>query len=259
MGPALTDAVFNIVSSFLVTVVFVALPLLVIRRISRGYRVKQATRRGVEAPQYGAGSPIGLGVYLLIGVTLLSFVGWIMGRADNPLASGKPTPLTPEQVSSQLDDLRPDTREAVAQAIEQLQDLPGFRAMAAFESLQESMNDYFAVDPRAGNWSETQAQLADLTLTIQNRNDVFGNELAEVRRQSDLPSSAPDLQKLRNLAAAIEPWAQARVSFNDSHFACESLGFQEEIDLCQMQVFDEWEPVMISTVGPLQNAYAAFD
>jgi hypothetical protein len=252
--PSLLDLIIAMLTAFATTFLLIALPLLIIRRIFRGYRVK---RQSGQVPKYGSGEPRGWGVYLFVAVSLIALGSWFIGRSDNPLINPSAQQFNQDNLEELLQSFEPDRDQLTESLVEQFADRPGFRAVKALNDLDSSFTEYFAQDPNEGDWETTRLKLADLVLVINQKNKQLSSELAQVSSQTELPSAAPDLKKMRDLSNAVKPWAQARISFNDATTECEKKVGQQAKDACVVRVFDEWEPTLQETIPALQRAYSA--
>lgn len=245
IGPAFTGLAVELPIAFGVTFVIAALPPLILRRLYRGFVTKRNAREGKSGSDYGQGHALGWGVWLVAAVTVFSLVLWFAGRSQNPLISGANPSASAGQVTpelmEQLESLRPDTEQLAKDLVEGLQEKPGFKAYAAFQEIETTLNLYFAEDPTSGGVEEL--------LTTMDRLQGY---LVETER--DMPSAAPDLWRLRDFSDALKPWLDSRLSYYAALQACQAEETEMAFIECEMAVQDEWEPIMTSTIPALDTA-----
>lgn len=261
IGPAITGLAVELPVAFAVTFVIAALPLLILRRLFRGFAAKRDLREGKTSPGYGQDQALGWGVWVVVGVSLFSLVLWFAGRNQNPLISGtnpsaSAVQVTPELIE-QLESARPDTEQLAQDFVEGLQEKPGFKAYAAFQEIEATLNRYFAEDPTSGGIEEllpTMDRLQGYLVELETSQAVLASNLDLVNTERDMPSGAPDLWRLRDFSDALKPWIDSRLSYYAALQACQAEETETAFIECEWAVQAEWEPVMTSTIPALDTA-----
>lgn len=257
--PAVINLVAQVLTGFAITAAFIALPLLIIRRLYRGHLAKNDMRDGKPTPTYGQGQARGWGVWLLVAVTVGSVLFWVGGRDQNPLVNivegrGVTTGQVNPDLMAQLESLRPDPDEAAKFLIDSLEKKPGFQAHRAYQDIQELLEKYFTEDPNSGDVLATFERLRGYLGEVDGSNAVLAENLDLVTSQSEMPSVSPDINLLRDFSVVLQPWLDARLSYYAALDAC-NLEVSEDAMLdCQVFATDEWEPKMIATIRPLDIA-----
>jgi hypothetical protein len=257
--PAIIDLIFNMLTGFASTLVLVAVPLLVARRLVRGYLAKKRVSSGELVRDYGQNEACGWGVWLLVALSISAILFWFGGRSQNVLLNvsegqGIDWSQVNPDLAEQLETFTPTSEELMEFWTQETDQKPGFQAIRAYEEIQESLNNYFAVDPTSGDFEVVSQRLRGYIGELTDANAELARNLDLVTRQSEMPSSSPDIKLLKDFSSALQPWIDARLSYYAAQEECQSKKTAEAFFRCQDLASEKWEPVMTSTIPPLEAA-----
>ena len=278
--PAIIDLIFQMLAGFASTFALVAFPLLVVRRIYRGYVARKHFSNGEPAATYGKNQPRGWGVWLFVAASIIAIFFWIGGRDQNSLANildGSGVDVSQDTLDfnerlesldlesvdidalkrtldEQLESGTPDNDEVAQYLAEKLGEKPGYRVKRSYGEIQESLNNYFAVDPTKGDITVVFERLRGYMSELAGANAVMASSLDLVSSQSEMPPGSPDIKLLKDFSSALALWIDARVSYYEAQDACQLELSEEAFNRCQDSASDEWEPIMTQTIPPFQEA-----
>lgn len=257
--PAIIDLIFQMLAGFASTFALVAFPLLVVRRIFRGYVARMRFSNGEPAATYGKNQPRGWGVWLFVAASIIAIFFWIGGRDQNSLAnildgSGVDVSQDNSDFNEHLASLTPDSDELVEFYNQETESKPGYTIKRSYGEIQESLNNYFAVDPTKGDITVVFERLRGYMSELAGANAVMASSLDLVSSQSEMPPGSPDIKLLKDFSSALALWIDARVSYYEAQDACQLEVSEEAFNRCQDSASDEWEPIMTQTIPPFQEA-----